>query len=161
MPVEAYKQTMDRHVESAVEIDASPAVVWRELLDFRSYRDWNPLLRRVRGEPRVGTRVRALLSQSGLPPVVIVPEVIAREEERELRWVSDSPVPGVLTAEHTFLLTPLDDGNRTRFIQRERFEGLVAAAMPERLVSQVEQGFDEMNRALKRRVESSIPVVEE
>jgi hypothetical protein len=33
--------------------------------------------------------------------------------------------------------------------------------MPERLVSQVGDGFGEMNDALKRRVESSIPVVEE
>jgi hypothetical protein len=161
MSVEPFERTMDRHVESAVEIDAPPAVVWRELLDFRSYRDWNPLLRRIRGDPRVGGRIRALLSQPGLPPVVIVPEVIAREEERELRWVSTSPIPGVLTAEHTFLLTPLDDGTRTRFTQQESFEGLVAAAMPERLVSQVGDGFGEMNDALKRRVESSIPVVEE
>ena len=161
MTVEPYRQTMDRHVEAAVEIDAPPAVVWRELLDFRSYRDWNPLLRRVRGDPVEGARIRALLSQPGLPPVVIVPEVIARADERELRWVSDSPLPGVLTAEHTFLLTPLEDGTRTRFTQQESFEGVVAALLPERLVSRIERGFDEMNDALKRRVESSIPVVEE
>lgn len=161
MPVEPYSRTMDRHVESAVEIDAPPAAVWRALLDFGSYRDWNPLLRRVRGRPTEGTRLRALLSQPGLPPVVIAPEVITREEERELRWVSDSPIPGVLTAEHTFLLTPLDDGSRTRFTQQESFEGVVAALLPERLVSQVERGFGEMNDALKRRVESSVPVVEE
>jgi hypothetical protein len=161
MTVEPYTQTMDRHVESAVEIDAPPETVWRELLDFGSYRDWNPLLRRVRGRPEEGARLRALLSQPGLPPVVIAPEVIAREETRELRWRSDSPIPGVLTAEHTFLLTPLDDGTRTRFTQQESFEGVLAAAMPAGLISQVERGFGEMNDALKRRVESSVPVVEE
>lgn len=161
MPVHAYGQTMDRHVESAVEIDAPPAVVWRELLDFGSYGDWNPLLRRVRGRPTEGARLRALLSQPGLPPVVIAPEVIERDEERELRWRSDSPIPGVLSAEHTFLLTPLDDGTRTRFSQQESFEGVLASAMPDRLLSQVEQGFGEMNDALKRRAESSVPVVEE
>ncbi|MFC5366776.1 SRPBCC domain-containing protein [Salinirubrum litoreum] len=152
---------MDRHVESTVEIDAPPAVVWRELLDFGSYRDWNPLLRRVRGRPEEGARLRALLSQPGLPPVVILPEVITFDAERELRWRSDSPIPGVLSAEHTFLLTPLDGGDRTRFTQTESFEGVLAAAMPAGLVSQVEQGFGEMNDALKRRVESSVPVAEE
>jgi hypothetical protein len=152
---------MERQVEAAVEIDAPPAVVWRTLVDFGAYGDWNPLLPRIRGEIAEGRRLRAVLVQTGAPPVVLLPEVVAYEPERELRWRTEPPFPGVFAAEHAFLLDPLADGTRTRFTQRERFEGALAAAMPAGLRDRVREGFVSMNDALKARVESRIPVTEE
>ena len=140
-------------VTASVEIDAPPAAVWERLLDFETYGQWNPLVVKLDGHAEVGSRVRGLIDQPGFPPLPLRAEVTAVEPRRRLSWISGFPVTRLLSATHAFELQPIGD-DRTRFAQHETFGGVTGPYVPQRLAGRLTDGFDRMNRALKRRVEA-------
>jgi hypothetical protein len=77
----------------------------------------------------------------------------AVESARELRWLGRLFVPGLFDGEHRLALEPLD-GGRSRFVQSERFDGLLVGLFGKTLAA-TERGFAGMNEALKRRAEAS------
>ncbi|PSQ08165.1 SRPBCC domain-containing protein [Halobacteriales archaeon QS_6_71_20] len=141
-------------VQASVEIAAPPSAVWAVLVGFETYREWNPLIRRVDGRPEPGHRLRVVIAQRGLPPTLIAPEVTRVVPERELSWRSAAPIPGAFDASHSFLLEPVDGGSRTRFTQTETFGGVAGALVSVALCGRVREGFVSMNGALRDRVEA-------
>jgi hypothetical protein len=81
--------------------------------------------------------------------------VRAVESNRELRWLGRPVLPGVIDGEHSLRIEPLD-GGRSRFIESERFTGLLVGLVGGTL-SKSEAGFEQMNTALKARVEHASP----
>lgn len=140
-----------RRIETAVDIAAPPAAVWRVLVDFASYPEWNPLIRRIEGEVRVGARLRVTIQPPGRKPMTFRPTVRAAEPGRELRWLGRVLIPGLFDGEHAFVLEPSGAGCRLR--HEERFTGLLAAAFPS-MLADTAKGFEALNAALARRVES-------
>ena len=79
------------------------------------------------------------------------PTLRAVEENRELRWLGRLFVPGIFDGEHSLRIEPLASG-RSRLIQSERFSGLFVGLVKGTL-AKTEAGFEQMNAALKARVE--------
>jgi hypothetical protein len=142
-----------RELTSTIEIDAPPEQVWAVLTDFASYGEWNPFIRSIEGEAAVGARLKARITPPEGRAMAFKPTVKAADAPRELRWLGRLLVPGIFDGEHRFQLEPLD-GDRTRFIQSERFSG-VLVSLSGNALAKTERGFEEMNEALKRRVELS------
>jgi hypothetical protein len=140
-----------REIQTEIEIDAAPAEVWRVLTEFAAYPDWNPLVREVRGEPRVGGRLDIVVQVPDGPAMKFKPRVLAFEPARELRWIGSAPLPGLFNGEHIFRLEPAGEG-RTRFLHGERFTGLMIPFMG-KTIEKVTRGYGLMNDALKARVE--------
>jgi hypothetical protein len=78
--------------------------------------------------------------------------VLAAEPGRELRWLGRFLVPGLMDGEHAFRIEPIA-GGRSRFTQSERFSGILVAFLKGTL-RKTELGFEQMNGALKQRVEA-------
>ena len=87
------------HVETAVEIDASPEKVWAVMTDVERWPEWTASVDRAErlddGPLRVGSRAR--LKQPGFPPVVW--EVTALEPGRSFSWTAKN-VGITSTGEH-------------------------------------------------------------
>jgi hypothetical protein len=143
---------MTTTVQHEIEIDAPPSAVWAVLADTESYAAWNPFVRRLTGELRGGARLEAEIAPPGGRAMTFRPMVLAAEPDRELRWLGRLLVPGLFDGEHAFRLEPLDDG-RTRFVQSERFDGVLVGLL-RRTLEKTRLGFEQMNEALKRRVEA-------
>jgi len=62
-------------------------------------------------------------------------------------------VPGLLDSEHIFATEPFGAGH-VRFVQREIFTGMQVPLFARWLHTETLRGFEEMNRALKRRAET-------
>jgi hypothetical protein len=62
---------------------------------------------------------------------------------------------GIFDGEHFFRIEPLYGGRRTKFIQGERFTGLLVPVLRKSLDSVTRERFEAMNHALKARVEES------
>lgn len=141
-----------RRIETAVDIAAPPAAVWRVLVDFASYPEWNPFVRQIEGEARVGARLRVTVQPPGRKPMTFRPTVRAAEPARELRWLGRVLIPGLFDGEHAFVLEPSGAGCRLR--HEERFTGLLVGAFPG-MLADTAKGFEALNAALARRVESA------
>lgn len=139
-----------------VEIDAPARVVWRALVDLGRFSEWNPFIRAAEGELYVGGTVRVRVRPSLPLPLRFGATVIARDEERELRWRGHVLAAWLGSGEHTFTVTPIGP-SRARLTQREVFTGVLPRLFGHLLVRETERGFDAMNRALAARVEGARP----
>jgi hypothetical protein len=145
-----------KEIHTEIEINASAEKVWRVLTDFAAYSEWNPFVRRMEGEVSVGARLHVTIQPSGSKGMSFRPTVLVAEPNGELRWLGHFWLPGLFDGEHSFSIEPLGEG-RVRFVQRERFGGLLLPFLSKMLDGDTRRGFEEMNRALKLRAEA-VPV---
>jgi hypothetical protein len=142
-----------RELRREIEIDAPPERVWAVVSDFAAYAEWNPFIRRISGELIEGARLEVRIEPPGGRAATFKPTVRAVEAQRELRWLGRLVLPGIIDGEHSLLIEPLD-GGRSRFVQSERFTGLLVGLVGGTL-AKTETGFEQMNDALKARVEQA------
>jgi len=136
-------------ITTTMEINAPPRSVWKVLVDFQAHPQWHPFIRSIEGSPR-GEALRVSIQPVGGKGMTFRPRVLRAVPDQELRWLGRVLLPGIFDGEHFFKIEPLDDGRRTKFIQGERFTGLLVP-----LDRGTRQGFEAMNQALKARVEES------
>ena len=134
-----------------IELEAPPERVWAVITDFAAYPEWNPFIRRISGELRSGARLEVRIEPPGGRAMTFKPTVRAVEPNRELRWLGRLLFRGVFDGEHSLRVEPLE-GGRSRFVQSESFSGLLVGLVKSRL-GKTEAGFEQMNAALKARVE--------
>ncbi len=135
-------------LETSIDIDASPEAVWANLVDFKSYSDWNPFITEAEGEAVQGNRLEARLNGTKFKPVVTV-----SENASELEWLGNLLVPGVFDGRHRFQLLP--NGSGTTLVQSEQFTGSLAPAIMSMIDEKTMAGFESMNESLKARAEGS------
>lgn len=141
-----------KELHTEIEIRASAGRVWEILTDFARFPEWNPFIRRIRGEVKPGTRLEVFLQPSGTRGMTFRPIVVQVKPNRELRWLGHLLIPGLFDGEHSFIITPLE-ADRIRFVQHEAFSGLLVPVFAGRLDTDTKRRFEEMNRALKARAE--------
>jgi hypothetical protein len=140
-------------IQTEIEIESTPDRVWSTLIDFPSHSTWNPFIRSIKGIPEKGERLVAFIQ----PPVgrgmTFRPTVLTAIPHQELRWLGRFLFPGLFDGEHYFQIVTLAD-NRVKFIHGEMFSGIMVPLAKSSLEGPTKAGFNEMNQALKSRVES-------
>jgi len=140
-------------ITTTIDIDAPAARVWDILTDFAAYPSWNPFVLSIAGVQDVGATLSVTVQPSGGSVMSFNPRLIVYEASSELRWKGRVLIPGIFDGEHSFELSPLGPG-RVRFAHCEIFTAILAALIFRgRLRRGTEEGFVQMNEALKRRAE--------
>lgn len=139
-------------IAAEVEIAAPVARVWEVLTGFDSYPEWNPFIVRAGGELFRGARLEVTIRPDGRRATTFRPTVLVLEPNRELRWLGRLVLPGIFEGEHIHELEEVAPG-RTRYVQRERFRGLLVPFV-RGILDSTERGFRAMNSALKARAET-------
>lgn len=139
-------------IETSIIIDAPPAQVWQVLMNFDRYPQWNPFVKSIKGEAKMGAHLECTLQPEGMKPQVFKPTVVALELEREFAWLGKLGISGLFDGEHHFQLIPQDD--KTLFIHKENFNGILVPLLLALIGDKTRRGFEAMNRALKQRVEN-------
>ena len=142
-----------RTIEHTVDIPSSPATVWQVLTDTDRYGDWNPFMTRLSGLLAAGERLTVTI-RPGKRTMTFRPTVLAIEEGRLIRWRGRLGVPGLFDGEHELRMESIPDGG-TRFVQRERFSGVLVPMM-RGVLDDTDSGFATMNAALRDRASSRI-----
>jgi hypothetical protein len=143
---------MASELHSEIEISAPAGRVWAVLMDFASFPDWNPFIKRLEGEAKEGAALEVRLEPPGGRGMTFKPTVQRVEANREFAWLGRVGMPGLFDGEHVFQIDPIGDG-KVRFVQRERFTGVLAPLLLAMVGKSTRRGFEEMNRALKERAE--------
>ena len=143
---------MASRLHSETAIQASPERVWDVLTDFAAYPEWNPFIPRITGSLETGSRLDVQLQPPGSRGVRMRPTVQAAEPPRELRWLGHLGIPGLFDGEHRFRIEAVGT-DWVRFVQEERFTGLLAPLVLRFVERGTRQGFEAMNQALKARAE--------
>jgi hypothetical protein len=138
-------------VSATIQIGAPPEAVWAVLTDLDRYQDWNPLFREASGQVAVGNRIklRSVHPANGRM-MTVQPKITVADPGAELRWVAS--LPGIMSGEHRFKLTPAEGG--TRLEQSETFRGLLTI-FTGKTFTRAGASFQGLNEALKQRAEGS------
>ena len=136
-----------------IDINATSDKVWEVLTDFDAYPDWNPFVRSLDGEFKVGERIKAVLQPPNQKGMTFKPRVIKFVPRRELRWFGSMGFPGLFDGEHIFELRS-PSPSKVHFVQREVFKGILAPFILKNISQNTKAGFELMNQALKERCES-------
>ncbi len=142
-------------LRTEIDIEAPAERVWDALTSFSDYPTWNPFMPHLAGTPLPGERLDVTLEPPGGNPMRFQATVLAAERNSELRWIGRFVVPGLFDGEHKFEIHPLGAG-RVRFVQQERFTGLLVPFFASNLDAHTLPGFMAMNAALKARVEATV-----
>ncbi len=143
---------MARRIDSAVEIAASPATVWRILTDFSAYPEWNPFIRAIQGEARLGARLSVSIQPPGGRAMQFQPQVQEAQPQRVFSWLGRLLLPGLFDGRHEFRLEANAGG--TRLLHGESFSGVLVPLAWNSMQQPTRAGFEAMNRALKARAEA-------
>lgn len=142
-----------KELYSIIEIDAPVNKVWGILTDFDSYPEWNPFIRKIKGIVEEGQKINAFFQLQDSKGTSFSPAILNVEPNRELRWLGRFILPKLFDGEHIFELKELEN-NKTLFIQREKFRGILVPMILKSIGEKTQKGFEEMNKALKERAEN-------
>ena len=143
---------MSSTLHTEIGINATPQRVWEILTDFAAYPAWNPFIPRISGPATVGSQLGVQLQPPGGRGMSLRPTVLTAAPPQELGWLGRLGVPGLFDGEHRFHIEPLGP-DRVRFVQEERFTGLLVPLIMRFVARGTRQGFEAMNQALKVRAE--------
>jgi hypothetical protein len=143
---------MSPQLHTEIAIEATPERIWEILTDFAAYPAWNAFIPCISGPGTVGSRLDVQMRPPGGRSMQLRPTVLAAAPSEELRWLGQLGVPGLFDGEHRFRIEPLA-ADRVRFVQEERFNGLLAPLVLRFIERGTRQGFEAMNQALKARAE--------
>lgn len=139
---------MKKEIKTAILIHATPVKVWATLTDFDNYPSWNPFVKFLRGDVKVGNKITVQLEQSKGKTMTFKPKVLAFDVNKEFRWQGHLLFKGLFDGEHKFEL--VDNGNgTTTFCHSEKFNGLLVSLFSKQLDTNTKTGFEAMNKKLK------------
>ena len=104
-----------KEIRTEIDIKASPEKAWDVLTDFNTFPQWNPFIRQINGDPKVGTKLKIHLQTSGGKSRTYQPTVTKVEPHHELRWFGKSVIPGIFNGERIFTIEPLKTNQCTLY----------------------------------------------
>ncbi|WP_216639105.1 SRPBCC domain-containing protein [Flammeovirga sp. SJP92] len=132
-------------IKTKILINATSEKVWTILTDFKNYPQWNPFIKSLTGDVKIGNTIKVEITPPKGKGMTFKPKVVRYKMNKELTWVGHLFFKGIFDGEHRFEL--IDHGNgTTTFIQNERFSGLLTGLLN---VANTQKGFELMNEKLK------------
>ena len=139
-------------IRNDIEIGGPVERVWEVLTGFDRFHEWNPVIRKVAGTLTVGKDVViSVAAPTGHLDWNVT--VVRVDPGREFAWTFSERHPWLYRGEHTFRVEPID-AHRTRYLDRETFNGLLVPGRKRRLGTVTKAGMVAMGDALKQRVEA-------
>jgi hypothetical protein len=138
-------------LRTEVEIDAPPARIWQVLTSFAHYPEWNPFIKSIAGELKLGSRLELTLTPPDGSERSVKATVTRFDEGRELGYRDKLWFKGLFDGEYFIQLIQTDEG-RTRVVNAADFAGWLVQHMGRSLTGTA-RGLVGMNEALKKRIE--------
>jgi hypothetical protein len=143
---------MAKEIKTEILIKATPEKVWSILTNFNNYPIWNPFIKSIKGEVKVGKKVIVNIEPPESKGMTFKPKILKVETNKELIWLGHLLFPGLFDGKHNFKLIDNGDGTTT-FVQSEEFKGILVPLFKKQLNNNTRRGFEAMNNKLKELAE--------
>ena len=140
-----------KNIQTEIMINADVSTVWNVLLDFEKHPGWNPFIKSIKGEQKVGKKLTVTIKPPEGNGMTFKPKILVIEPNKEFRWKGKLGINGIFDGEHYFILEQLNK-NQTKFIHGEKFSGILVLLMGN-MLEKTKEGFQLMNEAIKKECE--------
>ena len=141
-----------KSIKTEIIINASISKVWKILMNFKDYPNWNPFIKKISGTGKTGEILDVIIQAEGQKPFKVKPTVLKNEHEKEFRWLGHLFFKGLFDGEHYFKLDTIDI-QTTKLTHGENFQGVLVSMILKMIGKSTENGFKSMNQALKEKAE--------
>ena len=141
---------MKHEISTTITIQAPISTVWKEFFNFSEYPNWNPFIKSIKGDIILNQSFKAESGNMKFNPTVKV-----LKPNEEFSWLGKLFFTGLFDGRHSFIFHQNENGSTT-LIQKESFSGILGGLMKKKLDSEIVDGFNAMNRALKERCENKL-----
>ena len=138
-------------IQTEIMINADVSKVWNVLMDFEKHAQWNPFIKSITGEQKVGNMLTVSIKPADGKGMIFKPRILIIEPIKEFRWKGKLGINGIFDGEHFFILESLNE-NQTRFIHGELFSGILVFLLGN-MLEKTKKGFQLMNESLKQECE--------
>jgi len=138
----------EKKIYTEIDINTPKQIIWDILIDNQAYPQWNPYHVKVEGDLQLGQILKLEIHKPNKSVVHIEPHVMEIKPLQRLIW--GGGIEGIFYGKHVFELLSLREGV-TRLVHKERFSGI---AIPFAELGSIEEGYNLMNEALKKRAEA-------
>ena len=136
-------------------INAPKQFVWNKLVDFESYKDWNPFILEARAEFKVGSKIHFLEDLQEFGQHWITAKFLLIQEPDEFVWQGNVFASFLFKVRHGFKLESINE-KQTHFIHSHHHTGLLIPYLAHRGVFQrSREQYIQYNEALKKFCERS------
>jgi hypothetical protein len=143
-----------KEISTRIDINSSADKVWDVLINFDEYPQWNPFVKSIEGEQAKGGQLQIRLQPSGGREMRFTPTVVEFEPNRRFAWLGKLMFSGLFDGRHEFAINEKSNGG-VEFVHSERFSGILVPLLWGMIEKDTRRGFEEMNAALKKRVEGN------
>jgi hypothetical protein len=141
-------------IRDNIEINASTDKVWKTIIDFENYKNWNSQLMYIGGKAEPNGKLHLKLAVSGSDPYEFKPNISYWQERKTFAWIAKTGLPRIFDGEHFFELNDLGNG-RTLLTNREEYRGVLSQLFRQLpMMKTAPEGFKKMNLELKHYIES-------
>jgi hypothetical protein len=106
---------MAKEIKTEILIQASPEKVWSILTNFENYPNWNPFIKSIKGEVKVGNKIMARIEPPEANGMTFTPKILTFETNKELMWLGHLLLEGLFDGEHKFELVDNKNGTTNLF----------------------------------------------
>jgi hypothetical protein len=143
---------MVKEIKTEILINATPEKVWSIFINFDNYPNWNPFIKSIKGNVKIGNTITARIEPPEAKGMTFKPKILSYETNKELSWLGHLLFKGIFDGEHKFEL--FDHGNgKITFSQSEKFKGILVLLFKKQLENNTRKGFEQMNIKLKELAE--------
>lgn len=139
-----------KQYHTSIVINAPVKQVWNELTNFREYPDWNPIVGKLEGELKVGSKI-----STHIVPLknTYSPVLTSYKPNSEMVWKGVQGASFLLAAEHYYRLKVISD-TQVELLHGEYFTGLFSCFLSGKLMTEMHNAFTQHNAILKQRIEN-------
>lgn len=130
-------------IKTEITINAKPNLVWDVLVNFKEYNNWNPFIKSITGDAKVGNKLEVNFEKITFKPTVLV-----FDKNKEFKWIGHLFFTGLFDGTHKFELIDNNNGSTT-LLHSESFKGILVPLFKKKLLKETKIGFEQMNEALK------------
>jgi len=140
-----------REIKTEIIINSNPNKVWDVLTNFDKNSEWNPFIKSISGNKKVGEQIIVRMQPPESKSMTFKPVISKFEKNKEFCWKGKLFFKGLFDGEHYFKLSDNKNGSTT-FTHGENFGGILVGLLGKTLKN-TKVGFELMNDAIKKESE--------
>lgn len=74
-------------IKTEILIKSTPEKIWAILTDFDNYPNWNPFIKSIKGQVKVGNKITVRIKPPEAQGMTFKPKVLTFETNKELSWL--------------------------------------------------------------------------
>lgn len=139
--------------KTEIFINSNPENVWKVLTNLDGWKAWNPIIREVTGEMKLGNKLKVTI-KAGKSGTVMNPVISKLEDQKSLVWTTSMGAGYLFKNEKVIELSPSGEG--TKVTHSELYGGLLPTLTWKKFEKMVLPMLNAANKGLKKEVENGI-----